>query len=119
MSSAKAAHAVLLCEMESGVLSWSDTIQIDRIRRAVENFCTDFIHWKNQPDFQFGLVPLTNLVVPDDSSYGGGGVLSDPIQQHFAVKVSGLPNFMGTRISLWSQLNISKWNFFRNYWVDS
>ena len=32
--SAKAAHAVLLCEMESGVLSWSDTIQIDRIRRA-------------------------------------------------------------------------------------
>ena len=85
----------------------------------LENFCTDFIHWKNQPDFQFGLVPLTNLVVPDDSSYGGGGVLSDPIQQHFAVKVSGLPNFMGTRISLWSQLNISKWNFFRNYWVDS
>ena len=30
----KAAHAVLMCEMERGSLQWEDTDQIDRIRRA-------------------------------------------------------------------------------------
>ena len=30
----KAAHAVLMCEMEPGSLQWEDTYQIDRIRRA-------------------------------------------------------------------------------------
>ena len=33
-SNAKAAHAVLLCEMERGVLDWSHTSRIERIRRA-------------------------------------------------------------------------------------
>ena len=32
--SAKACHAVLLCEMERGKVSWSDTSRIDRIWRA-------------------------------------------------------------------------------------
>ena len=32
--SAKACHAVLLCKMETGKVSWSDTSRIDRIRRA-------------------------------------------------------------------------------------
>ena len=31
---AKAAHAVLLCEMERGSLHWEDSDCIDRIRRA-------------------------------------------------------------------------------------
>ena len=39
----------------------------------------------------------------------GGGVISDPIEQHVVVKVSGLPNFMGARIPLCSQSNISEW----------
>ena len=33
-SNAKAAHAVLLCEMEKGSVSWKDTNRIDRICRA-------------------------------------------------------------------------------------
>ena len=33
-SSSKASHAILLCEMERGVLDWGDTNRIDRIRRA-------------------------------------------------------------------------------------
>ena len=33
-ANAKAAHAVLLCEMERGVLTWADTSRIERIRRA-------------------------------------------------------------------------------------
>ena len=32
--SAKAAHAVLLCEMERGSVTWTNTSRIDRIRRA-------------------------------------------------------------------------------------
>ena len=32
-ASAKAAHAVLLCETERGTVGWSDTSRIDRIRR--------------------------------------------------------------------------------------
>ena len=31
---AKAAHAVLLCEMERGSLKWEDTDRVDRVRRA-------------------------------------------------------------------------------------
>ena len=31
---AKAAHAVLLCRMEEGKVEWTDTSNIDRIRRA-------------------------------------------------------------------------------------
>ena len=33
-ASAKASHAVLLCEMERGTLEWANTERIDRIRRA-------------------------------------------------------------------------------------
>ena len=33
-SNAKAAHAVLLCDMERGIIQWGDTDKIDRIRRA-------------------------------------------------------------------------------------
>ena len=32
--SAKASHAVLLCEMERGKVTWTDTTRIDRVRRA-------------------------------------------------------------------------------------
>ena len=31
---AKAAHAVLLCKMEHGVVTWEDSDRIDRIRRV-------------------------------------------------------------------------------------
>ena len=34
LASAKACHAVLLCEMERGSLDWHNTNRIDRIRRA-------------------------------------------------------------------------------------
>ena len=33
-ANAKASHAVLMCEMERGVVDWSDTTRIDRIQRA-------------------------------------------------------------------------------------
>ena len=50
---AKAAHAVLLCDMERGAVSWQETSKIDQIRRVhaqkhsqnpklwTKNFCLD------------------------------------------------------------------------------
>ena len=39
-ASAKASHAVLLCEMERGTVDWSNTPCIDRIHRAhASHYC--------------------------------------------------------------------------------
>ena len=44
-ASAKGSHAVLLCKMEEGKLQWSDTLKIDRIRRAhAQHFTQQIIH---------------------------------------------------------------------------
>ena len=41
--SAKASHAVLLCQMEQGkISSWSETEKIDRVRRADQRHTTDY-----------------------------------------------------------------------------
>ena len=49
-ANAKAAHAVLLCEMERGALTWADTSRIERIRRAhAQKHSTSKPNWaKNQ-----------------------------------------------------------------------
>ena len=39
-ANAKAAHAVLLCKMERGALTWVDTSRIERIRRAMPKSIT-------------------------------------------------------------------------------
>ena len=56
-------------------------------------------------------------MLPDESSYGVGDFIHDPIEQYFAVKASGLPNFLGARIPLCSQLNINICKqVLGNYW---
>ena len=62
----------------------------------LQHNCADFSAWKSQSDFQFGFVPLSNLVVSSNQGHIGGKVL-DPIAQHFAVKAYGVPNFLGAR----------------------
>ena len=57
----------------------------------LQEHCSDFNLWK-KTDFQFSFVPLSNLVIPDSSGHIGDKV-SDPIEQYFAVKSAGLPNF--------------------------
>ena len=50
-ASAKASHAVLLCEMERGSMKWSDTTRIDRIRRAHAQKHTSFkSNWVKNSD---------------------------------------------------------------------
>ena len=78
--------------------------------------CADFSAWKSQSDFQFGFVPLSNLVVSSNQGHIGGKVL-DPIAQHFAVKAYGVPNFLGARIPIVSQLNVNEWEHeLVDYW---
>ena len=53
-ASAKASHAVLLCEMERGTLEWSNTDRIDRIRRAhaQRHSISSKQNWVRNQDFQ-------------------------------------------------------------------
>ena len=46
-ASAKGSYAVLLCKMEEGKLQWSDTLKIDRIRRAHAQRFTQQNHTEN------------------------------------------------------------------------
>ena len=78
--------------------------------------CSDFNLWSTQTDYQFGFVPLSNLVLPNNPGHIGDRV-DDPIQQHFRVKATGIPNFLGARIPVKSQLNVEEWQqILVNYW---
>ena len=69
--------------------------------------CDAFQDWKRQTEFEFGFIPLTNLVL-HQSTYIGPGFES-PIEQHHTVKSYGVPNFLGARSPVNSQLNVSAW----------
>ena len=65
---AKAAHAVLLCEIERGTVTWEDTHRIDRIRRirnirmGVQNYGERLIKSKNHGFANsFRMVPASKL----------------------------------------------------------
>ena len=67
-----------------------------------------FQAWKNQTDFDFGFLPLSNFIMPHvlaEKSYEG----LTPLQMHAMVKASGQPNYMHCRIPVPSQLNIAAW----------
>ena len=82
----------------------------------LKNNCVDFSLWNKQTDYHFGFVPLSNLVLPNNPGHIGDEV-SDPIQQHFRVNATGIPNFLGARIPIKSQLNVEEWrNILVDYW---
>ena len=82
----------------------------------LEKYCRGFSLWKSQTDYTFGFVPLNNLVLPDSPGHIGDNVV-DPVAQHLRIKSSGAPNFLGLRIPIKSQLNVSEWKkLFANYW---
>ena len=61
-------------------------------------------------------MPLTNLIVPKNPGHIGDKV-DDPIAQHLRSKPTCIPNFLGERIPIKSQLNVSEWKkVFKNYW---
>ena len=61
-------------------------------------------------------MPLSNLVLPNSPGHIGDKVI-DPVTQHLRIKASGVPNFLGLRIPIESQLNVPEWKtMFENYW---
>ena len=82
----------------------------------LDRHCTDFSLWKRQTDYTFGFVALTNLVIPDKPGHIGVKI-SNPIEQHFRIRPTGISNFLGERIPVQSQLNVEEWKkLLTNYW---
>ena len=69
--------------------------------------CDAFKNWKLQTEFEFGFIPLTNLVVSHFGHSGPG--FQSPIDQHYTVKSYGVPNFWGARSPVKSQLTVAAW----------
>ena len=78
--------------------------------------CNAFINWKAQTDFDFGFVPLSDFIMPQ-KSIATSDVVDCPITQHFLIKETQVPNFLGARIPIQSQLNVQKWHeYLSEYW---
>ena len=110
-SNAKAAHAVLLCEMERGVLDWSHTSRIERIRRAhaQKHHQTQKSNWgkqeNNKKPWYCKLFQSGNCMYSRDHEHGGkmykhicvhclalGKQLNHPGKEYNANKKSGAKN---------------------------
>ena len=69
--------------------------------------CDAFRSWERLTDFHFGFIPVSDLALPQSRVIGPG--FESPIEQHFQAKKHGVPNFLGARIPVKSQLNVSAW----------
>ena len=77
--------------------------------------CSDFRLWRAQMDFNFGFVPLSNLVIKNCSNHIETSI-HDHIQ-HMVARKHNLPNYLGARIQVNSQLNIEEWELeLSEYW---
>ena len=75
-----------------------------------------FNQWRKQSDFDFGFVPLSEFILPDRIDLGADNT-GDPLEVYKRVKDSGKLNFMGCRIPVNSNLNISAWQeMLKEYW---
>ena len=86
------------------------------LRHGIEGSqCELFNMFLQQSEHMFGFIPLSGFVLPQCKNQGGN--ITCPIKQHVLVKNSGLPNYMGCRIPLKSQLNLEKWEeMLVGYW---
>ena len=75
---------------------------------AAPNNCVSFQNWRSQSKVDFGFVPLTDFVLPENTEIRDTSI-KDPFCMHEKVKASGRPNFLGCRIPVESQLNIPAW----------
>ena len=54
--------------------------------------CDVFKKWREQTDFDFGFVPLSDFMLPPCKSQGPW--FESPTDQHFTAKGHGVPNFV-------------------------
>ena len=75
-----------------------------------------FKDWRLQSNYDFGFVPLSTCVVPNDFSCNPA-LVDSVFQVHKRVRESGKPNFLGCRISVDWQLKIPACQkALSNYW---
>ena len=72
--------------------------------------CDLFDEYKNQSDFQFGFIPLSDFMLPESEDKKNQSITC-PLKQHFIVRASGAPNFLKCRIPIATQLNIPAWEW--------
>ena len=78
--------------------------------------CKAYDHWRTQSDVNFGFIPLTDPVLPTTDMVSDVR-FSDPIKLHEEVKKYNLPNYLGARIPVNSQMNIQAWKaLLGTYW---
>ena len=72
--------------------------------------------WKDQTDFEFGFIPLSDLY-ESDSRVINHLQKYCPKQAHRIVAGYGKPNYLGARIKVDTQLNLQMWyQELRDYW---
>ena len=88
----------------------------DQDRVVNNNSCMAYDQWCQQSKFKFGFIPLTDPIMPAIGKKVGK-TLTDPIEIHEEVKKYDLPNYLGARIPVASQLNIQAWkDLLTGYW---
>ena len=76
----------------------------------------DYKNCLYQNDNAFGFVPLNDLMVYTGKEVIWGSI-PDIVEAHRKIRNSGLPNFMGLRVPVQSQLKISAWRkYLKQYW---
>ena len=78
--------------------------------------CPEYYRCKEQNGVEFGCVPLSSLrLFTGDPTYCEQ--IPDIISAHKLIRASGLPNFLGLRIPVHTQLNVKAWRFhLSDYW---
>ena len=78
--------------------------------------CAAYDLWRLQSKMNFGFIPLTDPILPSTETISDMKV-SDPIKLYEEVKKFNLPNYLGARIPVKSQMNIQAWkNLLKGYW---
>ena len=78
--------------------------------------CKTYDMYKNQTDFQFGFIPLSDPLLPE-SDVVNTMVYDSVANIHYKVEEFNLPNFLGARIPVKNQLNVDKWKeLLQGYW---
>ena len=70
--------------------------------------CGTYDLWCHQSKVKFGFIPLTDPIMPNTGKVSDR-VIADPIKLHEKVKKFNIPNYLGTRIPVKSQMNIQAW----------
>ena len=89
------------------------------IEFQLQGHCREKINtqaWKDQTDFEFGFIPLSDLH-ESDSRVINHLQKYCPIEAHRIVAGYGKPNYLGARIKVDTQLNLQMWyQELRDYW---